>query len=60
MEWVDKRKKKMIVLQELNNIDHSLEVVTAEGTVDNEKWKSGKVGSTVTMFLPQRGMSSSP
>jgi hypothetical protein len=36
-EWVDQRKKKMIILQELNDIDHSLEVVTAEGTVDNDK-----------------------
>jgi hypothetical protein len=37
VEWVDWRKKKMIVLQVLNDIDHSLEVVTAEGTVDNDK-----------------------
>jgi hypothetical protein len=41
-EWVDWRKKKMIVLQELNNIDRTLEVVTAEGMVDNEKWRSRK------------------
>jgi hypothetical protein len=39
-EWVDRRKKKMIVLQELNDIDRTLEVVTTEGTVDNEKWRS--------------------
>jgi hypothetical protein len=32
----------MIVLQELNDIDYTLEVVTAEGTVDNKKWRSWK------------------
>jgi hypothetical protein len=47
-EWVDKRKKKMIVLQELNDIDHSLEVVTAKGTVDNEKWRSWKHSHNVS------------
>ena len=36
-EWVDRRNKKMIIFQELNYIDHSLEVVMAEGTVDNDK-----------------------
>ena len=36
-EWVDRRKKKMIVFQELNDIDCSLEIVTAEETVDNNK-----------------------
>jgi hypothetical protein len=41
-EWVDRRKKKLIVHQELNDIDHSLEVVTAEKTVDNEKWRAWK------------------
>jgi hypothetical protein len=30
----------MIVLQELNDIDHSLEVVTAKGTADNKKWRA--------------------
>jgi hypothetical protein len=47
-EWVDRRKKKMIVLQELNNIDHSLEVVTAEGTVDNDKWRAWKRSHNVS------------
>jgi hypothetical protein len=37
VEWIDRRKKKMIVLQELNDIDHTFEVVMAEGTIDNEK-----------------------
>jgi hypothetical protein len=47
-EWVDRRKKKMIVLQELNNIDHSLKVVMAEGTVDNEKWRAWKCSHNVS------------
>ena len=41
-EWVDWRKKKMIILQELNNIDRNLEVVTIERMVDNDKWKAWK------------------
>ena len=40
VEWIDWRKKKMIVLQELNDIDRSLEIVTVEGMVDNDKWKA--------------------
>jgi hypothetical protein len=47
-EWIDRRKKKMIVLQELNDIDHSFEVVTAEGTVDNEKWRAWKRSHNVS------------
>jgi hypothetical protein len=48
VEWVDRRKKKMIVLQELNDINHNLEVVTAEGTVDNEKWRAWKRSHNVS------------
>ena len=48
MEWVDQRKKKMIILQEINDIDHNLEVVTAEGTVDNEKWRAWKRSHNVS------------
>jgi hypothetical protein len=47
-KWIDRRKKKMIDLQELNNIDHSLEVVTAEGTVDNEKGRAWKHSHNVS------------
>jgi hypothetical protein len=36
-EWVDCRKKKMIVLQELDALDGSLEFMKVDGTVDNEK-----------------------
>jgi hypothetical protein len=41
-EWVERRKKKLIVLQELDELDGSLEFITAEGTVDNEKWRTWK------------------
>jgi hypothetical protein len=41
----------MIVLQELNDIDRTLEVVTAEGTVDNEKWRSWKSSHNVSSVV---------
>ena len=49
MEWVDWRKKKMIVLQEPNDIDHNLEVVTLRAWLTT---RSGEPRSAVTMFLP--------
>jgi hypothetical protein len=30
----------MIVLQELDDLDRMLQFIKADGTVDNEKWKS--------------------
>ena len=42
VEWVECRKKKLIVLQELDELDSSLEFITIEGTMDNEKWKTWK------------------
>jgi hypothetical protein len=47
-EWIDRRKKKMTVFQELNDIDHSLKVVMAEGTVDNDKWRAWKRSHNVS------------
>jgi hypothetical protein len=41
-EWVERKKKKRIVLQELDELDGSLEFITAEGTVDSEKWRTWK------------------
>ena len=41
----------MIVLQELNDIDHSLEVVTAERMVDNDKWKAWKRSHNVSSIV---------
>jgi hypothetical protein len=29
----------MIVLQELDGLDHILEFIKADGTIDNDKWK---------------------
>ena len=47
-EWVDWRKKTMIILQELNDIDRTLKIVTAEGMVDNKKWRSWKHSHNVS------------
>jgi hypothetical protein len=41
-EWVEHRKKKLIILQELDELDGSLELITAKGTVDNDKWRTWK------------------
>jgi hypothetical protein len=41
-EWVERKKKKLIVLQELDDLDGSLEFIIAKGTVDNEKWRTWK------------------
>jgi hypothetical protein len=41
-EWVEHRKKKMIVLQELDALDGTLEFIKADGAVNNEKWKEWK------------------
>jgi hypothetical protein len=41
-ERVEHIKKNLIVLQELDELDGSLEFITAEGTVDNEKWRTWK------------------
>ena len=38
----------MIVLQELNNIGHSLKVVTAKEMVDNDKWRAWKRSHNVS------------
>jgi hypothetical protein len=39
---VEHRKKKLIILQELDELDGSLELITAKGTVDNDKWRTWK------------------
>ena len=36
-KWVEHRKKKLIVLQELDELDGSLEFITAKGIVNNKK-----------------------
>ena len=39
-EWIDSGKKKTIVLQELDEVDHTLEFIKADEMVDNNKWKT--------------------
>ena len=41
-DWVERRKKKMIVLQEFDALDDTLEFIGADGIVNNEKWKEWK------------------
>jgi hypothetical protein len=41
-EWVECRKKKMIVLQEFDALDGTLEFTKADGTVNNKKWREWK------------------
>jgi hypothetical protein len=41
-EWVERRKKKMIVLQELDALDGTLQFTKVDGAVNNEKWREWK------------------
>jgi hypothetical protein len=41
-EWIERRKKKMIVLQEFDALDGTLKFTRADGGVNNEKWKEWK------------------
>jgi hypothetical protein len=41
-EWVDYRKKKMIILQELDKLDRILEFMKVDEMVDNDKWRTWK------------------
>ena len=36
-EWVERRKKKMIVLQEFDALDNTLEFIRVDGVVNNKK-----------------------
>ena len=38
-EWVERGKKKMIVLQEFDALDSTLEFTRVDGIVNNKKWK---------------------
>jgi hypothetical protein len=38
-EWVERRKKKMIVLQEFDALDGMLEFTKADGAMNNDKWR---------------------
>jgi hypothetical protein len=48
-EWVERWKKKMIVLQEFDALDSMLEFTRADGTVNNEKWKEWKKTHAVSV-----------
>jgi hypothetical protein len=48
-EWVERRKKKMIVLQEFDALDGTLEFTRADGGVNNEKWKEWKKTHAVSI-----------
>jgi hypothetical protein len=48
-EWVERRKKKMIVLQEFDALDGTLEFTRADGTMNNKKWKEWKKTHAVSV-----------
>jgi hypothetical protein len=48
-KWVDPRKKKMIVLLELDALDGLLEFIKADSTMDNEKWRTWKEAHEVSI-----------
>jgi hypothetical protein len=48
-EWVECRKKKMIVLQEFDALDGTLEFTRADGGVNNKKWKEWKKTHAVSI-----------
>jgi hypothetical protein len=48
-EWVERRKKKMIVLQEFDALDGTLEFTRADGGVNNKKWKEWKKTHVVSI-----------
>jgi hypothetical protein len=48
-EWVERWKKKMIVLQEFDALDGTLEFTRADGAVNNEKWKEWKKTHVVSI-----------
>ena len=49
VEWVERQKKKMIVLQEFDALDSTLEFTRADGTMNNKKWKEWKKTHTVSV-----------
>ena len=50
-EWVEHRKKKMIVLQEFDALDSMLEFTRANGAMNNEKWKEWKKTHAVSVAM---------
>jgi hypothetical protein len=48
-EWVERRKKKMIVLHEFDTLDGTLEFTRADGAMKNKKWKEWKKTHAVSV-----------
>jgi hypothetical protein len=48
-EWIERRKKKMIVLQKFDALDGTLEFTKADGAVNNEKWREWKKTHAVSI-----------
>jgi hypothetical protein len=49
VDWVERRKKKMIVLQKFDALDSTLQFTKADGAVNNEKWREWKRTHTVSI-----------
>ena len=47
-DWVEKRKRKQLVKQELNNINPTLDLINANGELIHEKWKAFKRAQNIT------------
>ena len=47
-EWVERRKRKQLVKQELHNIDPTLGLINAEGEVIHRNWKAFKAIHNIT------------
>ena len=47
-EWVERRKRKQLVKQELNNIDPTLGLINANGELIHAKWKAFKHARNIT------------
>ena len=50
-EWIECRKKKMIILQEFDALDNTLEFIRANGIVNNKKWKEWKKTHVVLVAM---------
>ena len=47
-EWVERRKRKQLVKQELNNIDPTLGLINVDGELIHAKWKAFKRARNIT------------
>ena len=59
-EWMERRKRKRVVLEKLVKLQPELKFIKPDGSVDGEKWKKWKVdhrvfSGTYNMLLYQPG-----